>query len=557
MVILFFAGFISLAARALYCQSINKEFLQSQAEQRSDRRLELIASRGVIKDRNSQPLAISTSVDSVYAVPSKIDLDQLSEEKINALTEILKVSKKTLKQKLSQHNRDFVYLKRQMPPNQAKKAVNLGIDGISLETEYKRYYPEAEIFAQLIGYTSLDHKGQEGLERAFQESLSGKSGSRSVVRDNKGRIVEQTELIREVENGEDVILSIDKRLQFLAYRELQQAAIEHKAKSASVVVLNAQTGEVLALANYPSFNPNNRATFDFSRTRNKAIVDVYEPGSTLKPITIAAALDSHAVKEDSVIDIESGFMRIGRRTISDSHPDESLLTVSQIIKKSSNVGSAKIALSMEPEKFWNVLSGVGFGAPPESQFPGEASGVLRNFVSWKPIEQATMSYGHGVSVSLLQLARAYTIFANDGEVAPISFIKVDGTPTRGRVISEQTAQTVLKMLETVTEEGGTGTRARIAGYRVAGKTGTAHKLVGGKYSANQYVSSFVGLAPVSDPSVIVAVMIDEPSAGKYYGSEVAAPVFKNVMEGALRILKIPGDSKVLQEAKSSQDRGNG
>jgi cell division protein FtsI (penicillin-binding protein 3) len=233
------------------------------------------------------------------------------------------------------------------------------------------------------------------------------------------------------------------------------------------------------------------------------------------------------------------------------------LTVSQIIKKSSNVGSAKIALSMEPEKFWNVLSGVGFGAPPESQFPGEASGVLRNFVSWKPIEQATMSYGHGVSVSLLQLARAYTIFANDGEVAPISFIKVDGTPVRGRVISEQTAQTVLKMLETVTEEGGTGTRARIAGYRVAGKTGTAHKLVGGKYSSNQYVSSFVGLAPVSDPSVIVAVMIDEPSAGKYYGSEVAAPVFKNVMEGALRILKIPGDSKVLQEAKSSQDRGNG
>ena len=557
MVMLFFAGFISLAARALYCQSINKEFLQSQAEQRSDRRVELIASRGVIKDRNSQPLAISTSVDSVYAVPSKIDIDQLSQEKINALTEILKVSKKTLKQKLSQRNRDFVYLKRQMPPNQAKKAIDLGIDGISLETEYKRYYPEAEIFAQLIGFTSLDHKGQEGIERAFQDSLSGKSGSRSVVRDNKGRIVDQIELIREAQDGKDIILSIDKRLQFLAYRELQQAVIEHKAKSASIVVLNAQSGEVLALANYPSFNPNNRATFDFSRTRNKAIVDVYEPGSTVKPFTVAAALDSHAVEENSVIDIEAGYMRVGGRDITDSHPDESLLTVSQVIKKSSNVGTAKIALSMEPEKFWSVLSGVGFGRLPESNFPGEASGVLRDFERWRPIEQATMSYGMGLSVSLLQLARAYTIFANQGEVAPISFVKVDEVPDRTRVISDQAAIAVLKMLETVTEKGGTGTKARISGYRVAGKTGTARKLVRGEYSKSQYVSSFVGLAPASDPNVIVAVMIDEPGAGKYYGSEVAAPVFKTVMEGALRILKVPGDSKVLQEAKSSQDRGNG
>jgi len=346
---------------------------------------------------------------------------------------------------------------------------------------------------------------------------------------------------RAAEDGRSLALSIDRKIQYLAYRELKRAAIEHKAKAASIVVLDVASGEVLALANWPSYNPNNRETFKAKRTRNRAVVDLFEPGSTLKPFTAAAAIDAGLLGPATTIDIEAGRLRIGNRTIHDVHVDQPILTVSQVIQKSSNVGSAKIALSMEPQDLWQVLTMAGFGTTPKSGFPGEASGLVRDFDNWKPIEQATMSYGHGISVSLLQLARAYTVFASDGILAPLTFVRRDAPVSGQRVISQRTARLVRTMLEGVTHPGGTAVNARVTGYRVAGKTGTVHKLVDGRYSPHRYMSSFVGFAPVSKPRLVVAVMIDEPGGDHYYGGEVAAPVFREVTAGALRILGIPPD----------------
>jgi len=387
----------------------------------------------------------------------------------------------------------------------------------------------------------MDDNGQEGIELAYQDWLTGKPGSRRVIKDRLGRVVEDVESIRAPQQGRELALSIDQRVQYLAFRELKAAIAEHQAKAGSIVVLDVTTGEVLALANWPSYNPNNRDTLKAARARNRAVVDLFEPGSTLKPFTVAAALETGLFRPGSPIDTEGGRYAIGNRIIRDAHP-EGILTVSQVIQKSSNIGSAKMALALAPQKMWTILSEVGFGALSKVGFPGEASGRLRAYQSWKPIEQATMSYGHGISVSLLQLARAYSVFATDGELKPLTLVRRDEPVEGKRVVSPATAKAVRKMLEMVTQPGGTATRAQVAGYRVAGKTGTAHKVEGAHYAPDRYIASFVGFAPASQPRLVIAVMLDEPSGRHYYGGEVAAPVFSNVMAGALRLLGISPDA---------------
>ncbi len=538
LLLLVFFGFLVLAARALYLQGLRNDFLQQKGETRYARIVEISAHRGMVTDRNGEPLALSTPVESVWASPADANL---SVEQRAKLTRLLGMEASELKRRLAESDRDFVYLKRQLPPEQAAKVVQLNLPGVFLQREYRRYYPAADVTAHVVGVTGVDDNGQEGIELAYQDWLSGKAGSRRVIKDRLGRVVEDIESIRAPQQGRDLALSIDQRIQYLAFRELKSAIALNEAKAGSLVVLDVTTGEVLALANWPTYNPNNRDTFNTEHSRNRAVVDLFEPGSTLKPFTVAAALESGLVGPGSMIDTEGGHYTIGNRTIHDAHP-EGILTVAQVIQKSSNVGSAKMALAMAPQKLWTILSDVGFGTQTKVGFPGEASGRLRAYQTWKPIEQATMSYGHGISVSLLQLARAYSVFATNGELKPLTLVKRD-QPVEGKaVISPRTALAVRKMLEMVTQPGGTATRAQVAGFRVAGKTGTAHKLMGATYASDRYVSSFVGFAPASNPRLVIAVMLDEPGGKSYYGGEVAAPVFSNVMAGALRLLGIAPDA---------------
>ena len=540
LMLLVFSALVVLAARALYLQGLRNDFLQQKGETRYARVLEMTAHRGMITDRSGEPLAMSTPVESVWAAPADTNL---SGEQRQKLARILGLDAAEIKKRLADDQREFVYLKRQLPPEQAAKVVQLNLPGVFLKREFRRYYPAAEITAHIVGMTGVDENGQEGIELAYQDWLAGKAGSRRVIKDRKGRIIEDVESISAPQEGRDLALSIDQRVQYLAYRELKSAIAEHQAKAGSIVVLDVTSGEILALANWPSYNPNNRDTLKAARARNRAVVDLFEPGSTLKPFTVAAALEAGLVRPGSMIDTENGRYAVGNRVIRDAHP-EGILTVAQVIQKSSNVGSAKMALAMAPQKMWTILSEVGFGALPKVGFPGEVSGRLRAYQSWKPIEQATMSYGHGISVSLLQLARAYSVFATGGELKPLTLVRRE-QPVQGKqVVSERNALAVRKMLEMVTQPGGTATRAQVAGFRVAGKTGTAHKLEGGAYSPDSYISSFVGFAPASHPRVVIAVMIDEPSGKHYYGGEVAAPVFSNVMAGALRLLGVSPDASL-------------
>jgi cell division protein FtsI (penicillin-binding protein 3) len=532
------AWFVGLAGRALWLQALNNDFLQRKGESRYSRVVEIGASRGMIVDRNNEPLAISTPVESVAASPADIEAEPAD---LRRLAQLLDVSQNELHGKLADTKREFVYLKRQLPPEQAERVVQLGIPGVFLQREHRRYYPAGDVMAHIVGFTGVDGKGQEALELAFEDRLAGKSGSRRVIRDRLGRIVEDVESIRVPQNGERLRLSIDARIQYLAFRELKEAVAAHRARAGGIVVLDAQNGEVLAMANLPTYNPNSRGKVDAQRTRNRVVTDLFEPGSTLKPFTAAAALEAGLFESGTVIQTAPGHMTIGKRTIHDAHP-QGALTVAQVIQKSSNVGTAKMGLTMSSEVLWSMFSRAGFGTPPRSGFPGEVSGRLRSHASWKPIEQATMSYGYGISVSLLQLARAYTIFASDGVLYPVTLLRRDGPPEGTQVISAKTAQAVRRMLEMAAQPGGTAPGAQVAGFTVAGKTGTAHKLEGKGYAANRYVSSFVGMAPASKPRLIIAVMIDEPSAGQHYGGAVAAPVFSLVAAGALRLMSVPPDA---------------
>ena len=527
-----------LAGRAIYLQGLHNNFLQQKGELRYGRVIELPATRGIITDRNREPLAISTPVESVWASAADIEI---TSAQMKRLAQLVELDSAEIEKRLADTKRDFVYLKRHLPPEQAAKVVELNIPGVFLQREYRRYYPGSEYTAHLIGFTDIDDRGQEGLELAFDEQLAGKPGSRRVIKDRLGHIIEDVESIRTPQQGRDLTLSIDAKIQYLAYRELKQAVDANRAKAGGIVVLDARTGEVLAMANLPSYNPNNRGKFEPRRTRNRAVTDLFEPGSTLKPFTAAAAIETGLFKFDSVIQTGSGQLSIGRATIHDAHPSGAL-TVAQVIQKSSNVGAAKIALALPSEKMWNMFNQVGFGTPPRSGFPGEGAGKLRAYASWRPIEQATMAYGHGISLSLLQLARAYMVFASDGEIKAVTLVKRDTPAASTRVITPETALQVRRMLELVVQPGGTAPRAQVMGYRVAGKTGTAHKLEGANYAANKYMASFIGFAPASDPQLIIAVMIDEPGAGQYYGGTVAAPVFSNVMAGALRLLGVKPDA---------------
>jgi len=531
------AGLAGLVGRSVYLQVIRNDFLQEKGNARYSRIIEVSAHRGMITDRNGEPLAVSTPVESVWASPADVEADS---RQIKQLAQILGMDFEAVKNRLSDTSRDFVYLKRHLPPDQAGEVTSLNLPGISLQREYRRYYPAGAEAAQTLGFTGQDDNGQEGLELALQERLAGKSGSQRVIKDRRGRIVEDAGSLHAPRHGSDIALSLDSNVQHLAYRELVDAVKQHKAKAGAVVVLDARSGEVLALANYPAYNPNNRSKVGSQAMRNRAIADLFEPGSTMKPFTVATAIEQGKVRPETVINTEHGVYTVGNKKIHDSHP-EPMLTVAQIIQKSSNVGAAKIALSMAPETLWQSLADSGFGARTGSNFPGEAPGKLRDPKTWRPIEQATLSYGHGMSVNLLQLARAYTIFANDGELKPVSLLKLDAPAIGKKVFSNSTVYALRDMLELAVQPGGTAPLAQVVGYRVAGKTGTAHKLENGRY-INRYVSSFVGFAPASNPRLVVAVMIDEPNNGQYYGGLVAAPVFSKVAGEALRALNVPNDA---------------
>jgi len=537
LLLVMLAWFVGLAGRALWLQALNNDFLQRKGESRYSRVIEIGASRGMIVDRNNEPLAISTPVEAVAASPGDVEAEPAE---LRKLAKLVNISNDELRTRLSDTDREFVYLRRQLPPEQAERVVRLGIPGIFLQREHRRYYPAGEVMSHIIGFTGVDEKGQEALELAFESTLAGKPGSRRVIRDRLGRIVEDVESIRVPQNGQKLTLSIDARIQYLAFRELKAAVVAHRAKAGGIVVLDAESGEILAMANLPTYNPNNRGKLDAHRMRNRVVTDLFEPGSTLKPFTAAAALEAGLYKPETVIQTAPGQLTIGNRTIHDAHP-QGALTVAQVIQKSSNVGTAKMGLALSSEALWSMFTRAGFGTQPRSGFPGEVSGRLRGYATWKPIEQATMSYGYGLSVSLLQLARAYTMFASDGVLYPVTLLKRDGPPQGTRVVSAQTALAVRKMLELAAQPGGTAPGAQVAGYTVAGKTGTAHKMEGNGYAANRYVASFVGMAPASHPRVVIAVMIDEPT-GQYYGGAVAAPVFSQVAAGTLRFLAVPPDA---------------
>ena len=539
------AGFLLLAGRAFWLQGLDHSFLQAKGEARYGRIVDMPASRGPVRDRHGQPLAISTPVESIWVTPDEFEP---TEAQLRALAKSLGMTPAEIRQKVANKDRQFAWLKRQISPEQAAKVVALGVPGVFQQREYRRFYPAGEMMAHVVGFTGIDDSGQEGIELAQQEWLAGVPGSRKVIKDRKGRIVEDVESLKVPRDGKALVLSIDQRLQFLAHRELKAAVEANRAKGGSLVMLDARTGEVLALVNQPDYNPNNRANVSGRQTRNRTVTDIFEPGSTMKPFTIAAALEDGIVKPDTIVQA-AGPLVIGGWSINDAHP-HGALSVAQVIQKSSNIGTARIQLQMPAARIDRFYRDLGFGAPPQTGFPGEAKGLLRPGSSWKPIEQATMAYGHGLSVSLLQLARAYTIFTGDGHLLPLSLVRRDALPIGKPLVSRETAREVSRMMEMAVGPGGTAPRAAVPGYRIAGKTGTAHKAEAGGYADHKYVSSFAGFGPVSDPRYIVAVMIDEPGAGKHYGGDIAAPVFASVMGAALRMMSVSPDAPQTLEAKA-------
>ncbi|GGC07796.1 peptidoglycan synthetase FtsI [Oxalicibacterium flavum] len=536
---LIFAAFATLAGRALWLQGMSTDFLQKQGASRYTRTLELPATRGKITDRNGQVLASSLPVRAIWAIPE--DVMEAPKDKLRQLAKLLDMSEKDLYRRLDS-DRTFVYLKRQVEMDIVEMVQKLEIAGINTRKEYKRFYPEGEAMAHIVGFTNVEDKGLEGMELAYQQTLAGTPGSRRVIRDRLGRVVEDIEAIREPHDGADLALSIDSKLQYIAFSNLKAAVEANKAKAGGIVILDAKTGEILALANLPTYDPNDRRKLTGAQLRNRVLTDTFEPGSTLKPFTVALGLEKRIVTPNTMIDTAPGRMTIGTATIGDAH-SIGLASVSQVIEKSSNIGTAKIALQMPPQDMWDLFTSVGFGQQPKIGFPGAVAGRVRPYKSWRPIEQATMSYGHGISLSLLQIAHAYMIFARDGEMIPLTLQRSTDQPIAQRVLSEKTAREMRSMLEMAAGPHGTAPQAQVPGYRVGGKTGTAYKLENGKY-VKKYVASFVGFAPVSDPRIIVAVMIDEPSAGRHYGGSVAGPVFSSVTASALRAMNVAPDSSV-------------
>jgi len=528
----------ALVARAIHLQVFNTEFLIKQAAARHLRVETLSATRGVIKDRNGEPLAVSTPVDSVWVNPPQLLEDQ---DRIHNLARALKLDAGELTSRLSRKvGRSFYYVKRHMNPSEAAAIDALELPGVHLLREYRRYYPAGEVTGHLLGFTNIDDKGQEGLELAFDNWLHGVPGKKKVLRDRLGRVIEDVESIVPPSPGRDLVTSIDLRIQYLAYRELKAAVQKSRAASGSVIVLDVATGEVLADVNQPTFNPNDRSQIRPVMFRNRAITDILEPGSAFKPLIVAAALDSGRFNVRSRIDTNPGFVQVGSKTIEDKH-NYGVVDLATLLAKSSNVGAVHVAMKLDKEALWNTLSRFGTGHLTSSGYPGESAGMLPPYQGWRPIGQATMAYGYGLSMTPLQLAQAYAVLAGDGLHRPISLVRVENAPIARRVVSPETARSVVRMLEQVITEEGTGIKAQVTGYRVAGKTGTARKVAAGGYSQDRHTAVFAGIAPATDPRLVIVVVVDEPKGAHFYGGDVSAPVFAAVATGALRILAVPPD----------------
>ena len=528
-----------LVWRAIDLQLNHNSFLKRQGDARHLRIEKIPAHRGMLLDRNGEPLAVSTPVASVWVNPRVL---ANSRERWQDLEKVLDLRPGTIGQLVeTRSGREFVYLRRHVPPVPAEAVGALEMAGVHLQREYRRYYPMGEAAGHVLGFTNIDDEGQEGLERAFEAELSGESGRKRVIKDRLGRIVENVERISPARPGRDLMLSIDRRIQSLTFRALLQGVKHHRARAGSAVVLDVRTGEVLAIANQPSFNPNNRADRSDRRFRNRAVTDLLEPGSTVKPFTVAAALEAGIVRPDSILDTRPGHMKTGRYTIRDVR-NYGVIDVATAIKKSSNVGSGQLGLALRPRDLWHMFHQAGFGTSTRSHFPGEASGTLTDFVGWGDVHRVTLSFGYGLAVTPLQIARAYAALGNGGALPPVSFLKVDGPPPASPVMKASIATEVRRMLEGVVEPDGTGPKARVDGYRVGGKTGTTRKSEAGGYSHDRYQSLFAGLAPMSDPRLSVVVVVDEPGGKAYYGGMVAAPIFSDIVKGALRVLGVAPDA---------------
>lgn len=533
---------IVLIARVVQLTLFDKSFLTAQGDARALRVVTTPAFRGMISDRDGYPLAISTAVYSVWFNPQELSLDK---EQIKTLSKLLNIKtaalQKTIK-KDEKSKREFVYLKRNAAPDIVEKIKALKIPGLYLQEEYKRFYPEGEIASHVVGFTNVDDQGQEGIELAYNDWLSGSAGKRVVLKDRKGQIISEKKSVQKQVPGRDVALSMDHRIQYLAYRSLMEGIKKNEAVSGSVVVLDVKTGEVLAMVNQPSFNPNNRAHTKSEALRNRAVTDVFEPGSTIKAFSVATALASGLYKPDTIIDTYPGWLRVGRNLVRDEH-SKGPMTITQILQISSNVGITKMILSLPPNQLWETLHGLGFGEETGVGFPGERSGSLVKRDKWPPFALATLAFGYGMSSTTLQLAHAYATLANHGNKIPLTLMKIEKPPVGKQVMKPAIANQMLVLLESVLEKGGTGAPARVPGYHVAGKTGTARMVGPHGYEKHRYISSFVGIAPATNPRVVVAVVIHDPQGKQYYGGYVSGPVFKEIMEGTLRILNIPPDDK--------------
>ena len=542
MLFLLFFVFMTLLLRAFWIQGPGNEFYEAKGVRGTQRELELPASRGKILDRNGQVIATSLEAKSVLAYNDTVP-DDLSADKVKKLASLLKMSEAELRKKLKEERKQ-VFLKRQVEPAIAQQIKQLEIPGIGLNNEYRRFYPEGEAMAHVVGFTNVEDRGQEGMELSREKELAGHPGQRRVVVDRLGRVVEEMAILQLPQNGKDLNLSIDSKIQYLAYNAVKDAVEKHHAKAGGAVVLDTQTGEILALANYPSYNPNDRKNLTGEQLRNRVLTDTFEPGSTMKPLTVAIALEKGSVKPETNMVIGAKYL-VGPKPITDTHPYGNL-TVSEIIQKSSNIGTAKIAMnSLSSEEMWDFYTAVGLGQAPKIGFPGAVGGTVHPFKKWMPTDQARIAFGYGISASLFQVARAYTVFARDGELVPLTIERSPNFKPGTRVLSAKTAIEIRTMLETVTEPGGTAIKAQAEGFRVGGKTGTAHKLVGKGYG-NKYRAYFAGLAPISAPRIVVAVMIDEPTNGSHYGGDVAAPVFSTIVSETLNTLNVLPDNKMKQ-----------
>ena len=549
MLFLLFFVFMMLLLRAFWIQGPGNAFYEAKGVRGTQRELELPASRGKILDRNGQVIATSLEAKSVIAYNDTVP-DDLAADKVQKLASLLQMSEADLRKKLKEERKQ-IFLKRQVDPAVAQQIKQLEIPGIGLNNEYRRFYPEGEAMAHVVGFTNVNDKGQEGMELSRENELAGHPGQRRVVVDRLGRVVEDVAILQLPQNGKDLNLSIDSKIQFLAYNAVKDAVEKHHAKAGGAVVLDTQTGEILALANYPSYNPNDRRYLTGEQLRNRVLTDTFEPGSTMKPLTIAIALEKGSVRPETNMVIGASYL-VGPKPITDTHPYGNL-TVAQVIQKSSNIGTAKIAMNnLSPEEMWDFYTAVGLGQSPKIGFPGAVAGTVHPFKKWMPTDQARIAFGYGISASLFQVARAYTVFARDGELVPLTIQRSPEFKPGTKVLSPKTAIEMRNMMEAVTEPGGTAVKAQAEGYRVGGKTGTAHKLVGKGYG-NSYRAYFAGLAPISAPRIVVAVMIDEPTGGSHYGGDVAAPVFSTIVGETLRTLNVLPDNKVKQMALEDKD----